>query len=80
MVYPDISVEEWIKKHPSLRLAVPALCKCGHPIVLRAWLSKDARGLGATGPCGVCGQPQSFSAAILVGEFGDQLKAALASL
>jgi hypothetical protein len=62
MIYPDVSVEEWLNRYPTLSPDTEECPVCGHPITLsKPYISADFVGLesedckncGDTGGCRV---------------------------
>jgi hypothetical protein len=81
MIYPDVTVEEWCKRHPALRATLPALCICGREVLkLRPYLAQASLGLTSAEGCG-CGRPRPYTASVVRDpELRDGLLKALSSL
>lgn len=61
MIYPDVSLEEWLKKCPGLRVLTQPCPSCGSEIVTdRPFISKDYAGLEGKF-CKTCGHQRNSS-------------------
>lgn len=64
MIYPDVTVEEWTKRYPGLKVVSTTCCECGSKINTdRPFVSMDYVGL-ESGPCS-CGNTRSTAANVL---------------
>jgi hypothetical protein len=58
MIYPDVTVEDWIAKHPALEVSKCSCIDCGVEIKSdKPYMSRDYIGLESK-PC-VCGSTRS---------------------
>lgn len=61
MIYPDVTVTEWIRKHPSLKVVSTSCSECGSKIYAdRPFVSQDYVGLESR-PCS-CGNARNTAA------------------
>lgn len=76
MLYPEVNIDTWLEKYPSLRKALPAECLCGRAVTtLKPYYAKNSLGI-TSGPC-ECGRERPFSASLLRGPIRDEFLKAM---